>query len=70
MVQETDVVIAERVASGADPAIVAAAILAAVDDPSTPTCLLSGDDAIAGVEAFRRAEYEAWSSEAFPSEGT
>jgi mannose-1-phosphate guanylyltransferase len=66
MVEETDVAIAERVAAGADPAIVAAAIVAAVDDPSTSTCMLIGDDAIAAVQAFRQAEYEAWRAQALP----
>lgn len=40
-----DGVIAEAIAGGADPSAVAATVLAAVDDPDTPSCVLVGDDA-------------------------
>jgi hypothetical protein len=62
MVAKLDAGIAAGIAGGADPAIVAEAILAAVDDPSSPTCVLVGDDAAAAVKAFRQAQIEAWTA--------
>ena len=46
MVRQTDERIAAGIAGGADPAVVAAAIIAAVDDPASPNRVLVGDDAI------------------------
>ena len=55
--------ISAGVSGGADPADVARAIIAAVDDPTTPTCVLVGVDAIAGVKALRDAQFKTWSAE-------
>ncbi|HZB41961.1 MAG TPA: SDR family NAD(P)-dependent oxidoreductase [Ilumatobacter sp.] len=66
MVAATDAAIADGIAAGADPSIVAAAIVTAVDDPSSPTCVLVGDDAVAAVEEFRQAEYGSWRSATSP----
>ena len=55
--------VAARVANGAHPSAVAAAIVAAVEDPGAPTSILVGDDAIAAYDAHRQRLLEAWSSE-------
>ena len=60
MVMATDAAVAEGIAAGGDPSMVAAAIVAAVDDPSSPTRVLVGEDAVAAVNSFRQAEWEAW----------
>lgn len=52
--------VGEGIRQGADPAVVARAIVAAVDDPSTPSRVLVGDDAVAMVDQYVRAQYEAW----------
>jgi NAD(P)-dependent dehydrogenase (short-subunit alcohol dehydrogenase family) len=63
MVRETDDTIAAGIAGGADPAIVAAAIVHATDDPASPTRILVGEDAISAFDAFRAREIRAWQAE-------
>ena len=63
IISAVDSRIAEGIANGADPAVVASAILAAVDDPASPTRVLVGDDAIAAFDAYRRALLAAWGDE-------
>ena len=63
MVRQIDERIAAGIAGGADPAIVAAAIVAAVDDPTGPTRVLVGDDAISAWDAFRAEQLRAWQAE-------
>ena len=49
IISAVDTRIAAGIANGADPAVVASAILAAVDDLASPTRVLVGDDAIAAT---------------------
>jgi NAD(P)-dependent dehydrogenase (short-subunit alcohol dehydrogenase family) len=63
IISAVDTRIAEGIANGADPAVVASAILAAVDDPASPTRVLVGDDAIAAFDAYRRALLATWHAE-------
>ena len=63
IISAVDTRIAAGIANGADPAVVASAILAAVDDPASPTRVLVGDDAIAAFDAHRRALLAAWHAE-------
>jgi hypothetical protein len=63
VVRSVDTSVATRIANGADPAVVANAIVAAVEDPSSPTCVLVGDDAMAAFDAHRRALITAWAEE-------
>jgi NAD(P)-dependent dehydrogenase (short-subunit alcohol dehydrogenase family) len=63
VVRSVDTSVATRVANGADPAVVASAIVAAVEDPSSPTCILVGDDAMAAFDAHRRALMTGWVEE-------
>jgi NAD(P)-dependent dehydrogenase (short-subunit alcohol dehydrogenase family) len=58
-----DTAVASGIANGADPAVVARAIVAAVDDPASPICVLVGDDAIAAFDAHRRTLLAGWSAE-------
>src|SRR5262244_4175154 len=55
--------IATGIANGANPAAVAHAIVAAVDDPTTPTRVLVGEDALARWDEFRRALIKLWQAE-------
>ena len=55
--------IASGIAKGADPAAVARAIVAAVDDPTTPARVLVGEDALARWDEFRRALVKQWQAE-------
>jgi NAD(P)-dependent dehydrogenase (short-subunit alcohol dehydrogenase family) len=55
--------IASGIAKGADPAAVAHAIVAAVDDPKTPARVLVGEDALARWDEFRRALIKQWQAE-------
>ena len=66
IISAVDTRIAEGIANGADPAVVASAILAAVDDPASPTRVLVGDDAIAAFDAHRRTLLAAWHAELAP----
>ena len=52
--------IASGIAKGADPAAVAHAIVAAVDDPTTPARVLVGEDALARWDESRRALIKQW----------
>jgi NAD(P)-dependent dehydrogenase (short-subunit alcohol dehydrogenase family) len=53
----------KSIAAGGDPAVVADAIVAAVDDPSTPMHVLVGDDAITFVDMASQVDsFEAWTS--------
>lgn len=63
MVEEVDRFIAGMIADGADPAIVASAIVTAVADPASPTSVLVGADALAAVAAYRRVQIESWQTE-------
>ena len=63
MVRQIDQRIAVGIAGGADPALVAAAIVAAVDDPTGPTRVLVGDDAISAWHAFRAEQLQTWQAE-------
>jgi NAD(P)-dependent dehydrogenase (short-subunit alcohol dehydrogenase family) len=63
MVAATDEAIATGIAEGADPALVAQAIVTSADNPNTPTCLLVGDDAIERVSAYRQELITAWQTE-------
>jgi NAD(P)-dependent dehydrogenase (short-subunit alcohol dehydrogenase family) len=63
MVRQTDERIAAGIAGGADPAIVAEAIVAAVDDPASPTRILVGDDAVSAYDTFRVEQLRAWQTE-------
>jgi NAD(P)-dependent dehydrogenase (short-subunit alcohol dehydrogenase family) len=63
MISAADTRVAEGIAKGADPAVVASAILAAVDDPASPTRILVGDDAVAAFDAYRRTLLAAWQTE-------
>jgi len=60
LMEKLDAAFKAAISGGADPAIVANAIVAAVEDPRTPTRVLVGDDAQAACEAFRQQGYEAW----------
>lgn len=60
---QVDAAIAAGIESGADPALVADAILAAVDDPHSPARVLVGEDAIAHWDTLRRALIDQWRSE-------
>jgi NAD(P)-dependent dehydrogenase (short-subunit alcohol dehydrogenase family) len=55
--------VATGIAKGADPAAVAHAIVAAVDDPTTPARVLVGEDAFASWDEFRRALIKQWQAE-------
>ena len=66
LVHRVDEAIAGRIASGDDPVRVASAIVAAATDPSTPTCVLVGDDAVAAVRAHRESLLTQWQSEPVP----
>jgi hypothetical protein len=47
--------------AGGDPSMVAAAIVAAADDPATPIHTLVGDDAFLFVDLVNQAEtFEGW----------
>jgi NAD(P)-dependent dehydrogenase (short-subunit alcohol dehydrogenase family) len=63
LIRNIDASIAQQVADGADPAIVARAIVAAVEDTTSPTCILVGDDAIAAFDAHRRTLMSTWAGE-------
>jgi hypothetical protein len=63
MVATIDEAIAAGIAEGAHPALVAQAIVASVDDPETPVCVLVGDDAIERVSAHRQELISAWQTE-------
>ena len=67
IVGKVDEAVAAGIANGADPAIVASAIVAAVDDPTSPTCVLVGNDAVAALAAHRRALVAAWRAEIDPT---
>ena len=55
--------IAAAIAKGADPATVAHAIVAAVDNPATPVRVLVGEDAVARWDEFRRVLIKQWQAE-------
>jgi hypothetical protein len=55
--------IAAAIAKGEDPAAVAHAIVAAVDDPTTPARVLVGEDALARWNEFRRVLIKQWQAE-------
>jgi NAD(P)-dependent dehydrogenase (short-subunit alcohol dehydrogenase family) len=55
-----DRVLAGMIANGAPPEIVASAIVEAVDDPESPTCVLVGEDAIAAVTEYEQAQVADW----------
>jgi len=55
--------VAAGIANGANPAAVAHAIVAAVDDPTTPARVLVGEDALARWDEFRRALIKLWQAE-------
>ena len=63
MVRRVDEVIAAGISGGADPAIVAASIVAAASDATAPTRILVGDDAIAAYRRFRGEQMAQWESE-------
>jgi NAD(P)-dependent dehydrogenase (short-subunit alcohol dehydrogenase family) len=63
LIQSVDASVAAQIANGADPAVVASAIVTAVEDPNSPTCVLVGDDAVAAFDARRRALMTAWADE-------
>lgn len=58
-----DAAIATGIASGADPSLVADAILEAVDNPHSPARVLVGTDALARWDAFRRELIDQWRAE-------
>ena len=60
MVAEVDGWVYDGIAAGAEPAIVAAALVAAVDDPATPTRFFVGADAVALVAALRDGQMAEW----------
>jgi NAD(P)-dependent dehydrogenase (short-subunit alcohol dehydrogenase family) len=60
---QADERVASGIAKGADPAAVAHAIVAAVDDPTTPARVLVGEDALARWDEFRRALIKQWRAE-------
>ena len=60
LTSKVDAAFASLIGGGADPSMVAEAILAAVDDPSTPSRVLVGEDAEAACEAFRQQGYKVW----------
>jgi NAD(P)-dependent dehydrogenase (short-subunit alcohol dehydrogenase family) len=66
IISAVDIRVAEGIANGADPAVVASAILAAVDDPASSTRILVGDDAVAAFDAYRRTLLAAWQTELAP----
>ena len=63
MLRELDGILANMVATGASPDIVADAIVSAANDPASPRCLLVGHDAVAAVTAYQHAQMQAWASE-------
>ena len=63
MLREVDGRLANMVAAGASPDIVADAIVTAANDPASPHCVLVGHDAVAAVEAYQRARTQAWTAE-------
>ena len=63
MVRRVDEAIAAGISGGADPAIVAANIVAAASDATAPTRILVGDDAIAAYRRFRREQMADWQAE-------
>ncbi len=63
LVHRIDEAIAAGISGGADPAIVAECIVAAVHDADTPTRVLVGADAVAAYDAFRRAQLAAWQAD-------
>ena len=64
MVRRVDETIAAGISQGADPAIVAASIVANAHDPDTPTRVLVGDDAVAAYDEFRREQIAEWQTSA------
>lgn len=66
LVHRVDEAIAAGIAGGDDPVRVASAIVAAATDPSTPTCVLVGDDAVAAVTAHCESLLAQWQGEPVP----
>jgi NAD(P)-dependent dehydrogenase (short-subunit alcohol dehydrogenase family) len=62
LMDKLDAAFKSLIGAGADPAIVANAIVGAVQDPNTPARVLVGEDAEAACEAFRQQGYAAWES--------
>jgi len=60
MVSNIDEAVATGIGTGGDPAAVATAIIAAVDDETSPTCVLVGDDAIAAFNTYRQQVFASW----------
>jgi NAD(P)-dependent dehydrogenase (short-subunit alcohol dehydrogenase family) len=63
MVRRVDGAIAAGISSGADPAIVAASIVAAASDATAPTRMLVGDDAADAYRRFRGEQMAQWQAE-------
>ena len=63
MVRRVDEAIAAGISGGADPAIVAASIVAAASDATAPTRTLVGDDAIAAYRRLRSEQMAQWQAE-------
>jgi NAD(P)-dependent dehydrogenase (short-subunit alcohol dehydrogenase family) len=63
MMRELDDRIAAGIRAGADPAIVAASIVAAASDPMAPTRVLVGEDAMAAYHRLRREQTAVWQAE-------
>jgi NAD(P)-dependent dehydrogenase (short-subunit alcohol dehydrogenase family) len=56
--------VSSAIANGGDPMVVAQAVFDAAKAPPPVTRLLVGDDAVATIDAYRRALVERWTTEA------